>query len=203
MPASPRQISRTSLPPGRDRKMVRHSATISSSEALFTPSAASRCNGAASRSIASTTIPLFFARLRHIGSPMVPTPMNPILSVMQILSRELAEGRLFAAWPQQAQRGRIAAIEDRQLLVERAAAELDPAALDAERAVPAPDVAVGPCTGHAERDVRPLLRIGPATVGAHWNILGNILRGRLRQGRHDWNGEQSCRQQQTTHMTFP
>src|SRR5262249_23679735 len=28
--------------------------------------------------------PLFFARLRHIGSPMVPTPMNPIMSVMSV-----------------------------------------------------------------------------------------------------------------------
>jgi hypothetical protein len=27
-------------------------------------------------------LPLFRARLRHMGSPMVPTPMKPIMSVM-------------------------------------------------------------------------------------------------------------------------
>src|SRR5687768_9837518 len=68
--------------------MVRHSAAISSIEALFTPSAARRLRGASSRSAASTSWPLLRARFRHIGSPMVPTPMKPILSAMSVHNEE-------------------------------------------------------------------------------------------------------------------
>src|SRR5262245_4855777 len=68
--------------------MVRHSTAISSTEAVFTPSAARRFRGAASRSAAMTSRPLLRARLRHIGSPMVPTPMNPILSGMSVHDEE-------------------------------------------------------------------------------------------------------------------
>src|SRR5205814_9683323 len=87
-PPSPRQTCSTSLPPGKDSRIVRQLAAMSSSEALFTPSAASRSSGAESRSAASTSRPLLRARLRHIGSPMVPTPMNPILSVMSVHDEE-------------------------------------------------------------------------------------------------------------------
>src|SRR5882757_2217055 len=97
MPPSPRHTSSTSLPPGNDKKIVRQLATISSSVAAVTPSAARRCKGALSRSAASTCRPLFLARLRHIGSPMVPTPMNPMLSVMSVHDEEFgAHGRLGA-----------------------------------------------------------------------------------------------------------
>src|SRR5262245_4235098 len=84
MPPGPRHTSSTSLPPGSDRKMVRQLATISSSDALFTPSAASRFSGSELRSAARTVAPLLRARLRHIGSPMVPTPTNPIMSAMSV-----------------------------------------------------------------------------------------------------------------------
>src|SRR5204863_3326566 len=77
-----------SLPPGKDSRTVRQLAAMSSSDALFTPSAASRLSGASSRSAANTSRPLLRARLRHIGSPMVPTPMNPILSVMSVHDEE-------------------------------------------------------------------------------------------------------------------
>src|SRR5262245_19021974 len=68
--------------------MVRHSAAISPMDADLTPSAARRFNGASSRSAASTSMPLLRARFLHIGSPMVPTPMNPILSAMSIHDEE-------------------------------------------------------------------------------------------------------------------
>src|SRR5262245_50546876 len=97
MPPAPRHTSSTSLPPGSERKIVRQLATISSSEAACTPSAASRLSGAASRSAASTFRPLFLARLRHIGSPIVPTPMKPMLSAMSVHDEEFcAHGRLGA-----------------------------------------------------------------------------------------------------------
>src|SRR5216683_8141203 len=94
-PPSPRQTCSTSLPPGSERKIVRQLAAISSSEALSTPSAASRLSGASSRSAASTFRPLLRARLRHIGSPMVPTPINPILSAMSVHDEEF--GAAFGA----------------------------------------------------------------------------------------------------------
>src|SRR6266850_2139261 len=50
--------------------------------------AASRLRGAGSRSAARISRPLLRARLRHIGSPMVPTPMNPILSAMSVHDEE-------------------------------------------------------------------------------------------------------------------
>src|SRR5229473_844828 len=87
-PPSPRQTCSTSLPPGKDSRIVRQLAAISSSEALFTPSAASRLSGTWSRSAARISRPLLRARLRHIGSPMVPTPMNPILSAMSVHDEE-------------------------------------------------------------------------------------------------------------------
>src|SRR6476659_8956560 len=88
MPSEPRHTSSTSLPPGSDRKMVRQPATISSIDALLTPSAASRFSGSGLRSVASTLSPLLRARLRHIGSPMVPTPINPICSAMSVHDEE-------------------------------------------------------------------------------------------------------------------
>src|SRR5262245_4144729 len=87
-PPSPRQTCSTSLPPGRDNRMVRQLSAISSIDALLTPSAVSLLSGASSRSAASTARPLLRARLRHIGSPMVPTPMNPILSVISVHDEE-------------------------------------------------------------------------------------------------------------------
>src|SRR5437899_1983872 len=94
-PPSPKQTCSTSLPPGKDSRIVRQLAAISSSEALFTPSAASRVSGASSRSAAKISRPLLRARLRHIGSPMVPTPMNPILSIMSVHDEEF--GAAFGA----------------------------------------------------------------------------------------------------------
>src|SRR5216683_6032727 len=87
-PPSPRQTCSTSLPPGSERRIVRQLLAISSSEALSTPSAASRLSGASSRSAASTFRPLLRARLRHIGSPMGPTPINPIMSAMSVHDEE-------------------------------------------------------------------------------------------------------------------
>src|SRR5262245_41367598 len=75
--------------------MMRQLALISSSEALLTPSAARRWSGAGSWSSASTSRPLLRTRLRHIGSPMVPTPMNPILFVMSVHDEEF--GAAFGA----------------------------------------------------------------------------------------------------------
>src|SRR5260370_7589949 len=75
--------------------MVRQLLAISSSEVLSTPSAASRFSGASSWSAARTCRPLLRARLRHIGSPMVPTPINPILSVMSVHDEEF--GAAFGA----------------------------------------------------------------------------------------------------------
>jgi len=69
--------------PRRSRTFEDPESGLASIEALFTPSAASRWSGAASRSAASTSRPLLRARLRHIGSPMVPTPINPILSAIR------------------------------------------------------------------------------------------------------------------------
>src|SRR6185436_16109240 len=96
-PSLPRHTSSTSLPPGSDRKIVRHSAAISPIDAVLTPSASSRFKGAASRSAASTFSPLFFARLRHIGSPMVPTPMNPIMSATFVSNDSVDDEKLCAA----------------------------------------------------------------------------------------------------------
>src|SRR5882724_3835503 len=89
-PPSPRQTCSTSLPPGKESMMIRQLSTISSSEALLTPSAARRFKGPSSRSAASTSRPLLRARLRHIGSPMVPTPINPILSAMSVHDEEFS-----------------------------------------------------------------------------------------------------------------
>src|SRR4029453_6105351 len=94
-PPSPRQICSTSLPPGRESMMIRHSLAISSIEALLTPSAARRFRGASSRAAARASSPLLRARFLHIGSPMVPTPMNPILSAMSVHDEEF--GAVFGA----------------------------------------------------------------------------------------------------------
>tara|TARA_R110002074_G_scaffold17171_2_gene56901 strand:- start:1905 stop:2105 length:201 start_codon:yes stop_codon:yes gene_type:complete len=59
------------------KMMPARSARSASDIALSIPSADSRCNGSGRRSKASTGIPLFFARFRHIASPMTPRPTKP------------------------------------------------------------------------------------------------------------------------------
>ena len=72
------QTAATSGPPGSDRNTTSASPpSVSIDCAARTPSAARRFNGAGSRSSAMTGAPLFAARLRHIGSPMTPSPTNP------------------------------------------------------------------------------------------------------------------------------
>src|SRR6218665_2294830 len=78
-PACWRQSCATIAPEGSERNTVSDWAITA--EALpcpCTPSAAKRCNGAASRSNAKTCAPDLRARWRQMGSPMTPKPMNPI-----------------------------------------------------------------------------------------------------------------------------
>ncbi len=54
--------------------------TISATEpAMAAPSPPSRCNGSGARSNAITGAPLFFTRLRQIGSPITPRPTKPMV----------------------------------------------------------------------------------------------------------------------------
>ena len=60
--------------------------TIATEAATAPPSAAMRCNGSLARSNAFTVRPLLRTRLRQIGSPMTPSPMNPIVPAMMSFS---------------------------------------------------------------------------------------------------------------------
>jgi hypothetical protein len=52
------------------------------------PSARSRANGSGDRSKARTRLPLFFTRLRQIGSPITPRPMKPTVLYSDIVFLE-------------------------------------------------------------------------------------------------------------------
>src|SRR6185437_15926278 len=82
MPPGPRQTSSTCRPLGSDRKMSSARAASSAIDAqVTTPAAASRSSGSRRRSMAWTLRPALRARLAHMGSPMVPSPMKPKLSI--------------------------------------------------------------------------------------------------------------------------
>ena len=53
--------------------------------AISAPSARRRASGSAERSNAITRLPLFFTRLRQIGSPITPSPMKPMVLYSDIL----------------------------------------------------------------------------------------------------------------------
>src|ERR1700722_3963198 len=76
---SPSNTARTCLALGRHRKTSSLSAATSATEpATPAPSPESRASGGAACSNASTRAPLFFTRLRQIGSPLTPRPKKPI-----------------------------------------------------------------------------------------------------------------------------
>ena len=53
--------------------------TSATEPAISAPSSRSRANGSGDRSNARTRLPLFFTRLRQIGSPITPRPMKPMV----------------------------------------------------------------------------------------------------------------------------
>src|SRR5580658_1734325 len=85
IPPAPRHSASTSRPLGRERKTRSVRLASSASEAQgATPSAATRRNGSGRRSTAYTGSLHFLAKLTQIGSPMVPTPITPRLSIAPI-----------------------------------------------------------------------------------------------------------------------
>ncbi len=82
-PPAPRHTARTCGSPGRHRKMISARATRSAVDgAAVTPSRPSASSGAGRVSWATTASPDFFARLRHIASPITPSPMKPSVVAM-------------------------------------------------------------------------------------------------------------------------
>jgi len=59
-------------------------STSPADPAAATPSRASAASGSARWSHATTAAPNFRARLRHMGSPITPRPMNPSVIAMLV-----------------------------------------------------------------------------------------------------------------------
>src|SRR3954468_23220172 len=79
--APPAPTSFTCWAPGSERNtMSECSATSRTLAAVLTPCSPSRSSGSGRTSKARTSLPLFDARLRQMGSPITPTPMKPIIS---------------------------------------------------------------------------------------------------------------------------
>src|SRR6266540_2174579 len=79
-PPSLSKTSRTCRPLGRQRKMMSLRETAPRTEpAIAAPCAARRASGSRARSNAVTGEPLLRTRLPHIGSPMTPSPMQPMV----------------------------------------------------------------------------------------------------------------------------
>src|SRR5690606_24786170 len=95
-PPSASASSRTTSPDGRERKITLEPSTASRSwPHAWAPWAPMRSSGAGSRSYAMTRAPDFCTSLRHIGSPMMPSPMNPscVVSAAILLSSWLVSAR--------------------------------------------------------------------------------------------------------------
>ena len=78
IPPSPRATASTSLGIGREVNTTSDPATASAMEPTpLPPTSSQRRTAASSRSCTRISCPLFLMTLRHIGPPMLPTPMNP------------------------------------------------------------------------------------------------------------------------------
>src|SRR5205814_4584317 len=85
-PSGPRPTARTCGSPGRHMKTISARAATSAAEpAPATPSRASAASGSARWSNATTAAPDFLARLRHMASPITPSPMNPSVVAIVVL----------------------------------------------------------------------------------------------------------------------
>src|SRR5260370_9615978 len=85
-PSGPRPTARTCGSPGRHMKTISARAATSAAEpAPATPSPASAASGSARWSNATTAAPDFLARLRHMASPITPSPMNPSVVAIVVL----------------------------------------------------------------------------------------------------------------------
>src|SRR5262245_7234175 len=90
MPALPKQTSLTCCPLGRERKTMSDAAATSAMEpAARAPEAATSRSAAGLRSKAWTGAGCFLTRLQHIGAPMTPRPMKPIVGAELCIGRSV------------------------------------------------------------------------------------------------------------------
>src|SRR6478735_11548227 len=91
---SPSNTARTCFALGRHKNNRSLCFTTSATEpAISAPSARRRAKGSGARSNAITRLPLFFTRLRQIGSPITPRPMKPTVLWSDILFVDLLHER--------------------------------------------------------------------------------------------------------------
>src|SRR5215467_4099078 len=80
MPAVPKQTSFTCCPPGRERQtMSEAAATCATEAAACAPEAATSATALGLTSKTWTGAGCFLTTLQHIGAPMTPRPMKPIV----------------------------------------------------------------------------------------------------------------------------